>query len=281
MDMFITDMRIAHMSPVTMKARIGALRRLNAFLGKPLVEATADDLHTYQETISYRSPATVDIYTRHVRAFYAWAESRDIIDHDPSTGLILPRLRRGKPHPTRLEDLRVILAVSIGPLRRAYVLAAFSGLRCGEICRLRGVDISTDYGLPIALIHGKGGKERYVPLLDPVVDELAGASQRGNLVLNSHGRPYTPDALSIASHKHLKDLGIETTLHSMRGTFATHAVRMTRDPLFVRDLLGHASVATTELYMETSLEGAHAKLAEMSTMAAAMLTPRRLHAVAT
>lgn len=172
----------------------------------------------------------------------------------------------------------MILACTTGGLRRAYILAAFAGLRCGEITRLQSHDLDTAPPAT-ALIHGKGRKDRTVPLIPAVVDELAGWHPRGWVVTLESGRPYTPNRLSVDSTKHLHDLGVATTLHSMRATFATLAFHATRDPLFVRDLLGHSSVATTEVYTQSSLADAHQRLAGLSDQAASMLRPRRLKAI--
>jgi site-specific recombinase XerC len=65
----------------------------------------------------------------------------------------------------------------------------------------------------------------------------------------------------------------------MRAAFATLAFQATRDPLFVRDLLGHESVATTEIYTASSLADAHQRLSGLSDQAAGMLRPQRLRAV--
>ena len=101
--------------------------------------------------------------------------------------------RRGVPHPTSQTDLRTLLACSTGPLYLAYVLAAFAGLRCGEICGPRVED----------LIHRKGGYERIVPLLPPVVAELTaavGQVSRGPVITHPKGGPWQPDQICIRSH---------------------------------------------------------------------------------
>jgi integrase/recombinase XerC len=268
MRQFELEMRIAKLSPVTIDHRLAAVCRLRDWLptqDSSLLDATPDDLRAYQARFVHLAPATIDIYSRHIKAFYDWAETRGFLDGpNPASGLIMPRLTRGRPHPTTIDDLRVVFACTTGPLRTAYVLAAFAGLRRGEICRLHRRDIDLA-GTPTALIHGKGGKERVVPLLPPVVGEIQEAGlARGWVIHRGDGRPYDPERLSIESTTHLHGLGLQTTLHSMRHTFATHAARVTKDPLFVRDLMGHESVATTEIYMDSDLEGAHEKLAGYS-----------------
>jgi len=79
-----------------------------------------------------------------------------------------------------------------------------------------------------------------------------------------------------SSSKHLlHGLGVETTLHSMRHFFGTEAVRLSHDILLVRDILGHASVDTTQIYTK-SLGDAHVQLAGLGD---GLLRPQRLRAV--
>lgn len=269
-----TEMQIAKYSPVTIDDRLSLLRRLAEHIGKPLLDATEDDLRDFQAQFAHLAPTSVNIYSRHMKAFYAWAARRRLIDRSPAEDLIIPKVPKGRPHPTTADELRIIFACTRGVLRLVYVLAAFAGLRRGEICRLQRRDLDLSQSLATALVHGKGGKERIVPLLAPVVAELFdfGLPRTGWVVLKD-GRPYSPAKLSVDSHTHLHRLGLATTLHSMRGTFATNAARATRDPLFVRDLLGHASVATTEIYMASDMDGAHERLAAVSALAESYLGP--------
>lgn len=275
---FILHMQIAKRSPVTVKARVECVERLRRHLAPDveLLAASTDDLIGFQATYAHLAPASVDIYTRHIQAFYRWATVRGYIDVDPSVALALPVIRKGRPHPTAPEDLKIIFACTLGGLRKAYALATFAGLRCGEIARLENSAI--DYHTNTALIVGKGGKERIVPLLPAVIAEIRGDTRRGRVVTLRNGGPYTPNRLSVDSHKHLREIGVETTLHSMRHTFATNAARLTRDPLLVRDLLGHGSVQTTEIYMDSDMTDAHRRLAGVGEDAAKMLN-RRLRAV--
>ena len=277
---YVMHLRIAKRSEVTITKRLELLRRLGKFLGDtPILDATAEQLFQFQATFAHLAPASVNVYSRHLLAFYRWAHERGLIDRDPTAHLVVPHVRKGKPHPTPQDDLRVIFTCTSGALRTAYVLATFAGLRCGEVTRLEGGDVELGGPAPSALVHGKGGKERVVPLLGPVVAELRGLPRRGWLLLLPSGKPYSPNRLSVDSHNHLKELGMATTLHSMRHAFGTDAYRVTHDPLFVRDVLGHESVSSSEIYMATSMADAHGRLSELATDAAALLRPRHLRAV--
>lgn len=272
--MFTMEMRIAKYSPVTIKDRLDVIGRLAEHLGKPLLDATGDDLRAYQGRFAHLSPSTVNIYSRHIKAFFDWAAKRGLITSNPADDLIIASVPRGRPHPTTVDELSIIFACTRGPLRMAYTLAAFAGLRRGEICQLHRRDVDLNGVAASALVHGKGGKERIVPLLQPVVAEMHESGLGRGWIVHREGRPYVPHDLSIESTRHLHGLGLQTTLHSMRHTFATDAARMTKDPLFVRDLLGHSSVATTEIYMDSDMSEAHERLARLSARAERFLDGR-------
>lgn len=275
---FGTDMRLASMAERTIGARLEAVHRLAIWLDPiPLLNATADQLRAYQRrAFTALAAASVDIYVRHLAAFYRWALGRNLIDADPSMSLVRPRVRKGRPHPTQLDDLRVIFACTLGYLRIAYALAAFAGLRAAEIASVERADI--DLGDPCTLlVHGKGSKERIVPVLPPLLVELRdyGLPRAGWVLRRDDGQPLTGRYLSGVSCRHLSSLGLGTTLHSLRHAFATVTVRGTGDLLLVRDLLGHASVATTEIYAAPDHAGAHARLAPVTDFAESVLSPAR------
>lgn len=269
---FVTHMQIAKRSPETIQKRLELINRLGRFLAPlSLLEATPADIMRFQATFAHRAPATVNIYTRHIRAFYQWAYGLRIIDADPSAAVPVPQVRKGLPHPTNIDDLRTVFACTLGGLRLAYVLAAFAGLRRGEICRLQSQFIDLNSDAPSAWVFGKGGKERRVPLLAPVVAELSRGERRGYVVRLPNGRPYSPNRMSVESSNHLAGLGIPTTLHSMRHFFGTEALRDSKDILMVRDILGHESVATTEIYTKSDTTGMHGRLDGLSAMANGLL----------
>lgn len=269
---FVVDMRLANLSPKTIGARMDVLQRLSAHLGSPLLAVTGDQLRAYQARFASLAPASINIYTRHMKAFYAWAVQRGHLEVDPAAELIVPKVRRGRPHPTTPEDVRRIFSCTHGTLRLAYALAAFAGTRCAEICALQRQDVVLHPGEPTALIHGKGDQWRTIPLVPAVVDELrAYGLPRAGYVLSHLGRPLEPHRLSNMSTHYLQRLGIPTTLHSLRHYFLTNAARLTHDPLFVRDLAGHQSVTSTEIYIDTDMNDAHRRLAGVASLAEDLL----------
>jgi integrase/recombinase XerC len=270
---FCMFMETGKLSPRTIGDRLELLRRLQAATpGGDITHATRGDLEAFQASFRHLQVASVNVYTRHLKAFYRWAVTHGLIDTDPSAGLPVPKVYRGQPHPATIDQVRTIFACTTGGLRTAYALAAFAGLRCGEICRLQRNALDMDGRVPTAVVHGKGGRERTVPILPPLAAELRpGCSCRGWVVCRGDGTPFGPNQLSAASSAHLKSIGVDTTLHSLRHSFATWAARATRDPLLVRDLLGHASVATTEIYMASAATEAHDKLGDVAAVASTCL----------
>lgn len=264
------EMRIANLADPTITARLAVLRRLATHLDDPtLLSATAAQLRGYQARFELLAPASANIYTRHIQAYYRWCLRRELLTADPSAALIVPRVRPGRPHPTLDDDVRLLFCATRGVLRIAYLLAAFMGLRCAEICQLQRHDLLIDdQAGALAHVFGKGGKWRTVPMIPAVIAELReyGLPRAGHVLLHN-GRAVRSGRLSNLSTVHMQALGIESTLHGLRHYFLTHAARLTHDPLFVRDLAGHASVATTEIYMENTMALAHQRLAGMNDLA--------------
>ncbi|WP_414688763.1 tyrosine-type recombinase/integrase [Mycobacterium sp.] len=274
-------MRIAKRSQATIDKRLELLYRLSKFIAPTsLTEASREQLLAFQATFADRAPATVDIYTRHMRAFYGWALDTEFIAVDPTVRLPRPHVPKGVPHPTATEDLTTIFACTVGGLRRAYVLAAFAGLRCGEICRLQAQHIDRYGPRATAWIQGKGGRERTVPLLAPVLEEIAAMKRTGWVVTTTTGHPYTvPNRLSVDSHNHLSELGIETTLHSMRHWFATNVQKLTKDPLLVQALLGHESLASTQIYVQNDMSDAAQRMQTFANFAGSVVERPHLRIV--
>lgn len=276
-------MQTAYMSPETIRTRLMVLRQVAALLDeRSLLAATPEDLERWQESIRHLTVRTVRCYTSHVLALYRWAQLFDLRTDNPTRRLTMPAVHRGVPRPIPDRDLETIFAVVTGIRRLIYALAAFAGLRCAEITRLqkRDVDLYSDW--PALRVHGKGRRERMVPLIEALAAELhrPWRESHGWIVTNPDGRPFAPNRMAHYANDYLHaELGISSTLHSLRHWYGTNVARMTKDPLFVRDLLGHSSVTTTEVYMDTVALGGHDRLAGLDRQAARMLGHRHLRAV--
>jgi len=260
----LDHLRRQNLSPRTRRDREGALRRLAAFLGKPLLDATPADLERWQTSLRI-SPSAISTYTSHIKSFYQWAVDQEHLEHSPATLLPRPRLQRRHPRPIPEHDLKIALSCAQEPLRTWFILAAYCGLRAGEVSRMQTYDITEDAGMWTLLVHGKGNRERFVPLPAQIRSVLAGyMSQPGAMFRRPDGRPFTADGISQLASAHLHGLGQPHTLHTFRHRFGTRLFALSRDIRVTQELMGHASPVTTALYVKHSLVGARKNIDRLS-----------------
>jgi integrase/recombinase XerD len=200
-----------------------------------------------------------------VRSFHRFLLREGITDRDPAVGVPQPRLPRSLPRPLPVEDVRRLLEApdegSPTGLRDRAILELLygSGLRISE---LTGLDVDDlDLEEKSVRVLGKGGKEREVPLgsfgrdsvgayLTRGRPALASAATRGAVFLNARGGRLSRQSCARLLGHYVRRAGIErrVTLHTLRHSFATHLLEGGADVRVVQELLGHASVATTQIY---------------------------------
>lgn len=214
-----------------------------------LEAATEDDLDVWQAQLKV-GPSSVMTYTAHVRAFYKWAHETGRIATNPAERLILPRLNRRLPRPIPEQDLRLALVTARGDLVPILVLAGYLGLRAGEIAAITRDDLISHGELKVLVVHGKGGKERAVPipvealaLLQPML-----ASQ-GHIFRTPTGLPADGNYVSRVVSAHLREIGLPYTCHQLRHRFGTVIYGMCRDLRQTQELMGHAHPDTTAGYV--------------------------------
>jgi len=203
-----------------------------------------------------------------LRRYFGWLRRTGAIPADPSVRLSAPRGDARLPHVLRPAELDTLLAPPspadpVGLRDVAVVELLYgSGLRVGELCGLRMVDLDLDR--PVVTVWGKGSKQRQVPMSAPAVDAVRSWLSRGRsalvepgvtpdetVFLNRRGRPLTPrDTRRILDRRAANP----THPHALRHTFATHLLDGGADLRAVQELLGHADLATTQLYTHVSKE---------------------------
>jgi len=226
-----------------------------------------------------RSKRTIARAAASLRRYFGWLQRTGRIDANPATGLSAPSGERRLPHVLRADELNVLLEdpgeraksdEDAVRLRDEAVLELLygSGLRVSELCglHLRDVDVAHRR----ATVMGKGSKERQVPLSAPSMSKVNGwvregreqflltALRRGarneagdSLFVNRQGKPLTPrDVRRILDHRS----PVPTHPHALRHTFATHLLDGGADLRAVQELLGHADLATTQIYTHVSRE---------------------------
>jgi len=245
-------LRMRGLRPATIKARRGALLRLQRALPCPLIDATADDLQKWQEGLRL-GPYGLSNETVQVAQFFHWAQRHGHRADDPAE--LLPRVKTPKmlPRPISEADLRMALACAPDRIRPWLVLAGWCGLRAREIALLERADIRDQDDPPTLFVRdGKGGKQRVVPLPRTVARELAALRlpARGPVFRRADGLPggVPPGRLSKIVGDYLRSIGVPATLHQLRHRYASVAYQATHDLLLVRDYMGHESANTTAGY---------------------------------
>jgi integrase/recombinase XerD len=200
-----------------------------------------------------------------VRSFHRFLLREGEATTDPTAAIIRPKVPRGLPRPLAIEEARRLLesppdSTPAGLRDRALLELLYgSGLRISELVGLDIDELDTEEGSVRVL--GKGGKEREVPLgrfgrdaIDAYLARgrpaLASVRSRAAVFLNQRGDRITRQGCAQVLTKHVKAAGIErhVTLHTLRHSFATHLLEGGADVRVVQELLGHASVATTQIY---------------------------------
>ena len=223
------------LSARTVNTRGHVVRRFAGFVA-PADIFDVDDGDVLRFLSGPISSRTRGQYLSHLSTFYKWAIDRGLTDFDPTAGIQRPKQPRGIPRPVEHDDAVRAIAVA-GPRMRAWLLlAVLAGLRAVEIARLDAGDVGAD----VLRLDGKGGAERRVPLHPLVADALAEAPPPYGL---------TASRISDKVGDFLEGLGVDATLHQFRHRFATDVYAASGfDLLVTSELLGHASVATTQIY---------------------------------
>lgn len=249
----------ADTSPGTLRIYGNYLARLCGQVGDPFA-AGVDELARFLACARW-SPATRKSARAAVRSFYGWAYQTGRLDADPSRLLRPVKVPAGRPRPCPDRILDRAFAKATGRERLMLMLAAYAGLRRGEIAQVH-TDDALDSTL---LIHGKGGKERLVPL-HPVVDAALTVLPRGYVFPGQDGGHLSPDRIG----RIVADLlGTPWTCHTLRHRFLTRAYAVERDIRACQALAGHARLDTTMVYTQVPGEAMwRAVLAAGPTVAA-------------
>jgi len=194
------------------------------------------------------SPTSIRDAVSHVRAFYRWAIRHGYATSDPTSTVELPRAPKRLPRPARDVAISAAVATAGPEMKAMLALMAGVGLRCCEVSRLRWSDVDMIAGT----IHvtGKYDRERVLEVSTGVRRTLAAIDHPGPFVFFSErtGRPHSPTRISQLVCAHLRSVGAGCTSHQLRHRFATAALEECENITTIRDLLGHSSVSTTEIY---------------------------------
>jgi integrase/recombinase XerD len=205
------------------------------------------------------------------KAFFHFLRLKKLLPIDVTELMGAPRLPKTVPQALSEEETHRLLAVYDNPptekdrpryLRNRCILAFLyaTGLRVSELCSLRMASLDSDRG--VLRVQGKGGKERVVPFDQHANHALQEYLQDGRpaldrtkrspyILLNLEGRPMNRRSVWEVTDEagHLAGIRQQVHPHLLRHSFATHLLAHGADIRSIQELLGHASVATTQVYL--------------------------------
>jgi integrase/recombinase XerD len=234
-------------------------------------EVAAEDLEAFLVWLRDQRSATGQPYASSsraravvaVRGFHRFLLHDQLSDRDPAASLPTPRTARSLPKALSLSEVERLLAAPVGdtPLRlrdRAMLELLYgAGLRISELVGLDVDDL--DRREQLVAVRGKGDRDRLVPYGEPAAEAVDAWLVRGRprlhprvpaVFLNARGGRLTRQGAwkLITGHAERVGLGERVSPHTLRHSFATHLLDGGADVRAVQELLGHASVTTTQIY---------------------------------
>jgi integrase/recombinase XerD len=217
------------------------------------------------------APATLQRKAACLRSFYRHMRREGVIDHDPTAELRGPRKSQRLPQVLTRDQVMRLLAAPSGTdaaaLRdRALLELMYAcGLRVSEVVGLELTDVDTQTAILTA--RGKGSKERIVPVgreaiaalrvyLERGRPRLVGLGTEPHLFVNQRGHGLTRQGLYKIIQGHARAAGLDGKMspHTLRHTFATHLLAGGCDLRSLQEMLGHADLATTQIYTHLSAD---------------------------
>jgi integrase/recombinase XerC len=223
-----------------------------------------------------KSRATTHNYASALRTFFAFATGEKLIAKNPAAELILPKLQKLLPKILTLAQITELLnaplkALQLGrvspkvALRDLMILELFygAGLRIGELRMIKIGDI--DFQNRTLKVLGKGSKERICPFTEAALKAIDGyksqfaSGTEAYLLSHGNGKILSVRNMQYRVKFYLKLCGLPSDLspHTIRHAYATHLLNNGADLRLVQELLGHASLETTQIY--THVDSEHIK----------------------
>ncbi|MGB7363323.1 MAG: tyrosine-type recombinase/integrase [Rhodococcus sp. (in: high G+C Gram-positive bacteria)] len=248
---FLSEQHAAARSATTIATRRSHLLILSwDHDGRSPLDLDRGDLIRWFEGKHQWRPSTRKSVRTTVRGFYRFLVASSRLDADPSLTLPPVSMPRSKPKPVPSSRVRSALDSLDDPRTRLMVLIlANTGMRRAELARMRRDDMTCEGGDWWLHIVGKGGHERSIPLADAVarqVVESVPEDFRGFIFPGQDGGHISPQHVGKLVSAALGD-GWST--HATRHRFATLAYQGSKDLRAVQELLGHSSIATTQVYV--------------------------------
>lgn len=209
-----------------------------------------------------------------LRSFYSFLSREEIVKENPFLDVELPKQVKKLPkfiYPEEIESLFKSINTSKPIGKRDKLILEFlygTGVRVGELCNIKLKDI--DFYQDLVLIHGKGSKDRFVPIHNLLSKQLkdyilttrsefikrSDNQENDGLLLNFKGTSLTTRGVRLVIKRIIDNSGESFSLspHKLRHSFATHLLDNGADLRSVQELLGHSSLSSTQIYTNVTKE---------------------------
>ncbi len=224
--------------------------------------------------ILYRknSKATIARKLSAVRSYFRYLQRQGLVEHNPAETVLTPKQEKRIPHYLTVDDVFRLLDqiqddTLLGLRNRAIFETLYStGTRISELAGLNTTTVNLEEN--IIRVHGKGNKERILPIGAPAVAAIRTYRDRlgqeagiapdadGPLFLNRNGGRLTPRSMARILSRLVRQCGllVPASPHTLRHSFATHLLDAGADLRTVQELLGHESLSTTQKYTHVSID---------------------------
>jgi site-specific recombinase XerD len=253
---FITDLALRGYSEHTIKAYRITVERALAFCKKNFKNLTTQDLKKFLLYLQREKKCSLRSIHRHINALRTFYR---LFEMDTADKIQLPKVEKTLPTFLNFGEMETLLSSIFNKRDLAIVRLLYaSGLRVSELIHL---DRDSIEGNSIRVLSGKGKKERVVfvdngtlSLIDEYLSERPDDDPA--LFVNQRGTRLTDRYVEILVKTHAQRAGIKkkVTPHTLRHTFATHLLQNKANIMVIKDLLGHASLSTTQIYTHVTDE---------------------------
>ncbi len=227
----------------------------------PPDQITRQHVMQFAVGLSNLAPLSVRRKLWALSSFFGFLQDMGYLSGNPAKRLPLPKLARHVPVTLTEDDAQRLLQAAPRPWHKCLVVLLLStGMRRSEVAQISLEDLDLENRQ--LLVHGKGAKERVVPLADQAlaaIEEYLPKRKKTDshrLFVSQYGKPINGRAISRMLQRTLKTAGLDgrgITPHKLRHTFATHLIRSGADIRTVQELLGHADIGTTARYLHSDV----------------------------